>query len=93
MAVNKVRVNESHQRLMHAIGEAVRLHTAHDHMPVEGIIGVLGFTLGSAIARGAKDRNSRRQLREMAMANVDFGLEAMVSSMANTSLILPEGVQ
>lgn len=93
MSISKVKTNESHQRLMMAIGDAVRAHTAQDHMPVEAIIGVLGFTLGSAIARGSNGRNSRRQLKEMALANVDFGLQAMVSSMANTSLILPEGVQ
>lgn len=35
----------------------------------------------------------RRAMREMAVANIDFGIEAVASSMANTSLILPEGMQ
>jgi ADP-dependent phosphofructokinase/glucokinase len=93
MAVSKVRVGESHTRLMHAIGNAIMVQTSASPMTEEDIIGVLGFTLGCAIARASKGRISRRQLREMAVANVDTGLNAMTSNMASTSLILPEGVQ
>jgi hypothetical protein len=93
MAISKVSVGESHTRLMIAIGEAIRLHTSQSPMAEEDIIGVIGFTLGSACARASKGRQHRRALREMAVANVDSGLEAMVSSMANTSLILPDGMQ
>lgn len=93
MSISKVRVGENHSRLMLAIGEAVRLHTSQSPMAEEDIIGVIGFTLGSAIARAAKTRHDRRQFREMAVANVDSGIQAMTSSMANTSLIIPGGVQ
>jgi hypothetical protein len=93
MAIGKVKVGESHERLMYAIGEAIRVQTSVSPMSEEDIIGVLGFTLGCAIARAGKGRINRRQLREMAVANVDSGLNAMTSSMANTSLILPDSVQ
>jgi hypothetical protein len=93
MAIGKVKVGESHERLMHAIGETIRIHTSVSPMSVEAIAGVLAFCAGAAIGRGSKSRNERRAHREMAVANIDFGLEAMVSSMANTSLILPDGMQ
>lgn len=87
MAVAKVKVSESHERLM------LRLHTTHSPMSIDGIVGVLAFCAGAAIVRGGDGRVNRRQLREMAVANIDFGMEAMRSSVANTSLILPEGLQ
>lgn len=93
MSLSKVSVNESHTRLMLAIGDAIFAQTSKSPMSEEDILGVLGFTLGSAIARAGKGRTSRRMLREMAVANIDRGLDAMVSSMANTSLILPESMQ
>lgn len=93
MGINKVRVSDSHERLMLAIGETIRLHTTQSPMNLEGIVGVLAFCSGAAIARGSKTRNMRRLMREMAVANIDFGLDAITSSMANSSLILPEGVQ
>lgn len=93
MSISKVKVGESHERLMYAIGETVRIHTSTSPMTIEAIAGVLAFCAGASIGRGAKGRNERRALREMAVANIDFGLEAMPSSMANTSLILPEGMQ
>lgn len=93
MSVSKVKVGESHERLMHAIGETIRIHTSQSPMSVEAIAGILAFCAGAAIGRGSKGRDQRRQYREMAVANVDFGLQAMTSSMSNTSLILPEGMQ
>lgn len=92
-SVSKVKVSESHERLMLAIGETIRVHTMQSPMPLEGIVGVLAFCSGGAIARGAKGRQMRRLMREMAVANIDFGMEAISSSMANTSLILPESMQ
>jgi hypothetical protein len=93
MSISYTKVNDGHQRLMIAIGDAIRTQTALSPIPVDEIIGVLGFTLGAAIARGANGRNSRRQLREIAVANVDSGLQATTQSMASSSLILPNGVQ
>jgi len=93
MAVSKVKVSESHERLMHAIGETIRIHTTQSPMPLEGIVGVLAFCSGAAIGRGARDRQTRRLMREMAVANIDFGLDAITSSMASSSLILPDSMQ
>ena len=93
MSISKVKVGESHERLMHAIGETIRIHTSQSPMTAEAIAGLLAFCSGAALGRGANGRNERRQYREMAVANIDFGLEAMVSSMSNTSLILPDGMQ
>lgn len=92
MSISKVRVSDNHTQLMLAIGEAIRLHTSKSPMEEEDIIGVLGFTLGCGIARAAKSSGSRRQFREMAIANVDSGLQAMVKDMNGTSLILPESM-
>lgn len=86
-------INDNHTRLMIAIGEAIRVHTSRSPMSEEDIIGVLGFTLGCGIARAAKTRNDRRLFREMAVANVDSGLQAMIADTASNSLILPEGMQ
>lgn len=93
MAISKVRVGESQERLMLAIGDAIRVHTTTSPMTIEQIAGVVAFCAGAAIARGSRNRNHRRQLREMATANIDFGMEAMASSISSSSLILPEGVQ
>lgn len=93
MAISKVRVGESQERLMLAIGEVIRLHTTQSPMTLETIVGTLGFCTGAAIGRGAKGKQMTRDYREMAVANVDLGIQSMQSSMANTSLILPESVQ
>lgn len=92
MAISKVAVSQDAHRLMLAIGEAIRLHTSQSPMSGEQIVGVLGFCAGAAIVRSVHTRNDRRQMREMAVANVDMGIQAMTSSMANTSLIIPDGV-
>lgn len=93
MGIAKAKVSEAHERLMHAIGEAIRVHTTHTPMEIDGIVGVLGFCTGAAIMSGGQGRTDRRQLREMAVANIDYGMDAMRSSVANTSLILPDSMQ
>lgn len=93
MSISKVKVSEAHDRLMMAIGETIRLHTTHNPMPLEGIVGVLAFCAGAAIGKGEKNRFMRGKMREMAAANIDFGIDAMTSSIAHTSLILPESMQ
>lgn len=92
MAVSKVKAPDSTHQLMIEIGETIRRFTTHTPMTHEHIVGVLGFTCGAAIARGVKGRSQRRQMREMGIANIDLGLDAMTSSMANSSLILPDSV-
>jgi hypothetical protein len=93
MAISKAKVGESQERLMLAIGEAIRIHTTQSPMTLETIVGTLGFCTGAAIGKGSNSRKMKRDFREMAVANVDLGIEAMQSSMANTSLILPESMQ
>lgn len=92
MGISKVAVPEGAHKLMMAIGEAIRAHTSVSPMSGEQVVGVLGFCTGAAIARSVNTRNDRRQMREMAVANVDMGIQSMTSSMANSSLILPEGM-
>lgn len=91
MAMGKVKVSQSHERLMLAIGEAIRVQTTISPMTAEDILGVLGFTLGSAVARAGKNTGQRKQYRDMAVANVDLGLDAMVRNM-QTEILMP-GVQ
>lgn len=88
MAITKVAVDENHQRLMFAIGDLIARHTAQSPMRIEGIVGVLAFCAGAAIMRDPNtNRLVRRQLKEMAAANIEYGMDAMRSS--QTSLILP----
>lgn len=93
MAVSKVKVGDAQERLMLAIGDAIRIQTTQCPMSLQEIVGVVAFCAGAVIMRGGSDRLGRRQLREMAVANIDYGMDAMRSSAANTSLILPTGVQ
>lgn len=93
MAIGKVKVGEGQERLMLAIGDAIRIHTTQSPMSIQDIVGVITFCAGAAIMRGGTDRLDRRQLREMAIANIDYGMDAMRSSVADTSLILPDGLQ
>lgn len=93
MTLNRVKANLSQERLMIAIGEAIRLHTMVSPMTLEDIVGVLGFTTGAAIAR-ADRRLSKSELRQMAVANIDHGLQAALSAPppileATANLVLP----
>lgn len=89
MSISKVKVSESHEKLMLAIGDVIRIHTTHSPMTHDHIVGCLAFTLGAAIGQ-AKTRADRFQLRKMADANVDYGIQAITGSSASSRLILPE---
>ncbi len=94
MSYSKVKVTDSHERLMVAIGDAVRTTTAQSPMELQAIVGVLAFCAGAAIARGGKSRTDRRHLKEMASANLEFGIEAVMGeSERSSSLILPAHLQ
>lgn len=90
----KVAASESQKRLMFALGEAVRLHCQNSPMTVQEIVGVLAFTAGAAIIRGTDVRSARRDLREVAVANVDQGMGTMrrEAGEAMSNLILPAGL-
>jgi hypothetical protein len=90
MSINKVKVSEAHERLMLAIGETIRIHTTTNPMPLEGIVGVLAFCAGAAIGTGEKNRFIKGKLKDMACANIEFGMEA--TGDPASSLILPESM-
>lgn len=89
MAISKVKVPEDCHRLMMAIGETIRQQTVGTAVSHENIVGVLAFCTGAALARDSKGRQHRRQLKEMAEANIDLGIQAITSETA-PSIILPE---
>jgi hypothetical protein len=73
---------------MMAIGDTIARYTTATPMKIEGIVGVLAFCAGAAIMRDPNtNMKTRRELKEMAAANIEFGMEAMRQSA--TSLILP----
>lgn len=88
----EVKVNDSHHRLMLAIGDTIAKHTTATPMAIDEIVGVLGFCAGAAIIRGAVRPNYRRELRQVAVGNIDSGMDAMRRATTGSSLILPTGV-
>lgn len=89
MGISKVKVGESHERLMMAIGDVIMRHTQQSPMTHEAIVGCLAFCAGAAIGQ-AKSRSDRRVLRQMAEANLDFGTQAITGS--GSGIIMPEHV-
>lgn len=88
MAIVKQAVDDSHRKLMLAIGDVIARHTAQSPMRIEGIVGVLAFCAGAAIMRDPNtNRTVRRQLKEMAAANIEYGMDSMRAS--QSPLILP----
>lgn len=88
---SEVRLNEGHHRLMLAIGDVIAKHTTESPMAMDEIVGVLGFCVGAAIIRGAESQKVRRNLRSVAVGNIDNGMDAMRRAVTGSSLILPEG--
>lgn len=82
----RVKTTLAHEKLMDAIGEAVRQHTLVSPMGIDDIVCVMAFATGCAIGQG-DNRRDRRLLREMAVANIDHGLDAVRGNVGN--LILP----
>lgn len=91
MSISKVKVDERHEKLMLAIGDAIQKFTQQSPMPHDMIVGCMAFCLGAAIGQ-AKTRGERFQLRKMADANVDYGTQAITGSEASSRLILPDHV-
>jgi hypothetical protein len=90
----KVKVGESHERLMHRH----RRDDPHSHLSianehVEAIAGVLAFCAGAAIGRGSRAGTSGARIVKWLWRISTSAWKPMVSSMANTSLILPDGMQ
>lgn len=86
MGIQKVAMDDNLQRLATAIGRAIQEHTAATPVAHEHIVSILAYCAGSAIGQ-AKNRNSRRQLKEMAEASIGYGIEFIVGK--PSGLILP----
>ncbi len=82
----RVKTSVAQERLMDAIGLAIRQHTLVSPMGIDDIVSVMAFATGCAIGQG-DNRRDRRLLREMAVANIDHGLDAVMGKAGN--LILP----
>lgn len=87
--LDEVRLAESHRQLMLAIGDVVARHTKTSPMPLEEIVGVLAFCAGAAICKGERHFDKRRRLREVAVGNVDQGMETMARAVTGTNIIIP----
>ena len=84
-----VRLSESHRQLMLAIGDVVARHTKASPMPLEEIVGILSFCAGAAICKGERHFDKRRALREVAVGNVDQGMETMARAVTGSNIIIP----
>jgi hypothetical protein len=89
MGLSSVKLSEDHRQLMLSIGDAIAAHTTKSPMTLQAIVGVLGFCTGAAICRGTRSERSRRDLRELAVGNVDSGMSAMAQTLPGTSLVIP----
>lgn len=90
MTISKVSAAESHVRLMQGIGAQIQHHTMTSPMSVEDVVAVLGVCAGAAIANG-KSPLSRRELRQVMLANLDNAMQT-ADATPQSALILPPGV-
>ncbi len=94
MTINQSKVPEGHVRLMTAIGDAIRLHTMTSPMRADEVVGILAFCAGAGIANAPSHSGSKRELRQMAVANIDNAMQAFGSAPKPSSgLILPSTLQ
>lgn len=84
-----VRLTQSHRELMLAIGDVIARHTKRSPMALEEIVGVLSFCAGAAICKGERHFDKRRKLREVAVGNVDNGMETMSRAVTGSNIIIP----
>lgn len=87
MTLKHVVANEAQADLMQAIGAAIFKQTLITPLTLDQIVGVLGYTTGCAIAK--TDRSLKpRDLRQMAISNIDLGLQAMATN-GGHGLVIP----
>ena len=91
MTLSNVQVSEQVLRLQGHIRNTILSFTMVSPMDPEDVIAVLAFMTGAAVASAPK-RHSVRQLREMAVANLDHGLQAHTNSNP-AAIILNGGAQ
>ena len=87
MSITQMRVKESQEKLMAAIGKAIEKQTTAVNMPLEDIVAVLAYTTGSAIKHAARSTSTSDELRRMAHDNIDRGMGTQKNRPA--SIILP----
>lgn len=76
VATTKVQSNQAQQRLMDGLQQTIMRHTTVSPMTVEDIVAVMAFCTGCAIGQG-DTRRDRRHLRNTAVANLDYGMDAV----------------
>ena len=91
MTISKVSASQGQQILMEYVAAVIQQVTLTSPMAVEDIVSVLGVCCGAAIANG-KSNLSRRDLRQLVLANLDNGMQTADSMLWHTSPILPPGV-
>lgn len=82
-----IKQSESAARLQKAVGEAILKHTRQSPMSEEEVMAVLGFCTGASIASAGR-RQDIRQYRELAILNMDLGIDAF-RAQSPSGLILP----
>lgn len=87
MTINTVKADEKTVRLATAIQMTIQQFTMTSPMTPNDVIAVMGFCIGGAIAN-APQTHSISQRRQLAMANIDLGLNAFLSA-PKPSIILP----
>lgn len=87
MTTNRVSASESQQRLMQYVGAVIQQHTLTSPMVLEDIISVLGICIGASIGNG-KSPLTHRDLRQVAIANIDHGLQAALQA-PRSPIIIP----
>lgn len=90
MTISRVQANEAQSLLMQGIGAQIQHQTMMSPMTLEDIVAVLGVCAGAAIANG-KSPLSRRDLRQVVMANLDNAMQT-ADATPQSALILPPGM-
>lgn len=93
MTVSISKTNDAQQKLMTEIGMAIMRVTMISPMPIDDIVGVLAFTTGAAIGNQPNKAIYRtKDLRQMAVANIDHAIDAALKAQQSSSLILPANI-
>lgn len=90
MSIVAAQTSDGQFKLMQAIGAVIMQHTRDTPLAIDEIVAVLGFCAGSAIVSGCKANSNRRKMRDVAVANIEIGMDVMTRAATGSSLILPE---
>jgi dienelactone hydrolase len=87
MAITNVKADEKMVRLATQIQMTIQQFTMVSPMTADDVIAVMGFCIGGAIAN-APQNHTVRERRQMAVANIDHGLNAFLAA-PKSNLIFP----